>query len=173
MEYGINGVDENNNLIYIKVVEDQFVTITKEECDALDKLYGIDLPEGMLAAEYMRLTVGLGFTPLEPITKLQAIDLISWDFSRKPPLSFYHDHLTVYDIRQESAALWIGELDSNRFEKRISATVDKNLIFFAEEGFVGHLEIGGNCAWITIEECENALYPAGTYLLPYFEPFKG
>ena len=169
VEYGINGVDENNNLIRVKVVEDQFVVITKEECDALDKLYGIDLPEGMLAAEYMRLTVGLGFTPLEPITKLQAIDFISWDFSRKSLLSF-HDYLTVYDIRQESAALWI---DPNKFEKRISATVDKNLIFFAEEGFVGHLEIGGNCAWITIEECENALYPAGTYLLPYFEPAKG
>ena len=85
-------------------------------------------------------------------------------------LGFPHDDLTVYDIRQESAALWI---DPNKFEKRISATVDKNLIFFAEEGFVGHLEIGGNCAWITIEECENALYPAGTYLLPYFEPFRG
>lgn len=169
VEYGINGVDENNNLIYIKVVDDQFVTITKEECDALDKLYGIDLPEGMLAAEYMRLTVGLGFTPLEPITRLQAIDLISWDFSRKSLLSF-HDYLTVCNIRQESAALWI---DPNKFEKRISATVDKNLIFFAEEGLVGHLEIFGSCAWITIEECENALYPAGTYLLNYFMPAKG
>ena len=134
---------------------------------------GIDLPEGMLAAEYMRLTVGLGFTPLEPITRLQAIDLISWTYSRNSMLSFPHDNLIVCDIRQESAALWIGELDSNRFEKRISATVDKNLIFFAEEGFVGHLEIGGNCAWITIEKCENALYPAGTYLLNYFMPAKG
>lgn len=166
-EYGINGVDENNDLIRIKVVEDQFVTITKEEYDALDKLYGIDLPEGMLAAEYMRLTVGLGFTPLEPITRLQARDIISWIYSRRSLLDFNnYNFLDVCNIRADSARIWIGN-------SKITATVDKNLIFFAEEGFVGHLEIFGSCAWITIEECENALYPAGTYLLKYFTPAKG
>ena len=167
VEYGINGVDENNNLIYIKVVEDQFVTITKEEYDALDELYGLHLPEGRLAAEYMRLTVGLGFTPLEPITKLQARDIISWIYSRRSLLDFNnYNFLDVCNIRADSARIWIGN-------SKITATVDKNLIFFAEEGFVGHLEIGGNCAWITIEECENALYPAGTYLLNYFTRAKG
>ncbi|MBQ8441245.1 MAG: hypothetical protein IJX19_11325 [Clostridia bacterium] len=132
---------------------------------------GIDLPEGMLAAEYMRLTVGLGFTPLEPITRLQKRDIIGWYFSRrKDPYSsgLQGGHVTVNDIRENNAELWVSAL-----QKTILVTVDKNLLFFDEEGFVGHLEIGGSYAWVTIEECENALYPAGTYLLPYFVPAKG
>ena len=170
VEYGFHGTDKNQNLIYIKREGDTETVISKAEYDALDELYGLHLPEGMLAAEYMRLTVGLGFTPLEPITKLEKIHILSWDFSRESNFDYTtHNFLTVNFIYQESVILWIG----GALQKGIIATPDGNKIYFAEEGFVGYLEIGGNCAWITIEECENALYPAGTYLLPYFEPSKG
>ena len=171
VEYGINGVDENNNLIHVKVVEDQFVVITKEECDALDELYGIDLPEGMLAAEYMRLVVGLEFTPLEPITKLLRYEVDGWEFAREIPEKedFYpNKRLGIRNIDGNDVELYDYTL-----HKSISAIADGNKICFAEEGFVGYFEIFGSCAWITIEECENALYPAGTYLLPYFDPAKG
>ena len=171
VEYGINGVDENNNLIRVKVVEDQFVVITKEECDALDKLYGIDLPEGMLAAEYMRLVVGLEFTPLEPITKLLRYEVDGWEFARENPEkedSYPNKRWGIRNIDGNDVELYDYTL-----HKSISAIADGNKICFAEEGFVGYFEIFGSCAWITIEECENALYPAGTYLLPYFDPAKG
>ncbi len=165
---GLKEVFYSENDGYFKTEDGEYVSITKEEYEALkaEQYDKFDFATVGTDGEVIRNTMNLTFTPLFAFPTPDQMDLSSaWENYRYDPAR----PLYLGALREDSIRFhWIGlDYEGNRTDTFISATAtltDGKYVFEAD-GVKGYLEFGVCKVWLVVEASEKENVLPRAYLM--------